>query len=90
MRSNQTELVQFVPQSSGELQRKGVEFAPPASYPPMSIACVATHDLATLAGWIRPFSSPPVSVESAAQNNSSGEGGFGIQGRRARAYALSG
>jgi glycogen operon protein len=32
-------------------QRKGVEFAPPASYPPTSVACVATHDLATLAGW---------------------------------------
>ena len=24
---------------------------PPESYPPMSVACVATHDLATLAGW---------------------------------------
>jgi glycogen operon protein len=32
-------------------ERKGVEFAPPASYPPASIACVATHDLATLSGW---------------------------------------
>ena len=32
-------------------ERKGVEFAPPASYPPTSVACVATHDLATLAGW---------------------------------------
>ena len=26
---------------------------PPASYPPISVACVATHDLATLAGWWR-------------------------------------
>ncbi len=32
-------------------ERKGVEFAPPASYPPTSVACVATHDLATLSGW---------------------------------------
>jgi 4-alpha-glucanotransferase len=32
-------------------ERKGVEFLPPASYPPTSVACVATHDLATLAGW---------------------------------------
>ena len=32
-------------------ERKGVEFLAPASYPPTSIACVATHDLATLAGW---------------------------------------
>jgi glycogen operon protein len=32
-------------------ERKGLEFAPPASYPTTSVACVATHDLATLAGW---------------------------------------
>ncbi len=32
-------------------ERKGVEFVPPASYPATSVACVATHDLATLAGW---------------------------------------
>ena len=32
-------------------ERKGVEFVSPASYPPTSVACVATHDLATLAGW---------------------------------------
>ena len=32
-------------------ERKGVEFVPPASYPPTSVACVATHDLATLSGW---------------------------------------
>jgi glycogen debranching enzyme GlgX/4-alpha-glucanotransferase len=32
-------------------ERKGVEFAPPATYPQASVACVATHDLATLAGW---------------------------------------
>ncbi len=32
-------------------ERKGVEFEPTASYPPTSVACVATHDLATLAGW---------------------------------------
>jgi glycogen debranching enzyme GlgX/4-alpha-glucanotransferase len=32
-------------------ERQGVEFASPASYPPTSVACVATHDLATLAGW---------------------------------------
>jgi glycogen operon protein len=32
-------------------ERKGVEFVSPQSYPPTSVACVATHDLATLAGW---------------------------------------
>jgi glycogen operon protein len=32
-------------------ERKGVEFVSPESYPPTSVACVATHDLATLAGW---------------------------------------
>ncbi len=32
-------------------ERKGAEVLPPAAYPPMSVACVATHDLATLAGW---------------------------------------
>ncbi len=34
-------------------ERKGAEILPPAGYPPMSVACVATHDLATLAGWWR-------------------------------------
>jgi glycogen debranching enzyme GlgX/4-alpha-glucanotransferase len=32
-------------------ERKGVEFVSPQSYPHTSVACVATHDLATLAGW---------------------------------------
>ena len=32
-------------------ERKGAEVLPPARYPPLSVACVATHDLATLAGW---------------------------------------
>ena len=32
-------------------ERAGAEVLPPAAYPPMSVACVATHDLATLAGW---------------------------------------
>ena len=32
-------------------ERKGAEVFPPAGYPPLSVACVATHDLATLAGW---------------------------------------
>ena len=32
-------------------ERKGAEITPPAVYPPISVACVATHDLATLAGW---------------------------------------
>ncbi len=32
-------------------ERKGAEILPPAAYPPLSVACVATHDLATLAGW---------------------------------------
>jgi glycogen operon protein len=34
-------------------ERKGAEVLPPASYPPLSVACVATHDLPTLAGWWR-------------------------------------
>jgi len=32
-------------------ERRGAEVLPPAAYPPQSVACVATHDLATLAGW---------------------------------------
>jgi glycogen operon protein len=32
-------------------ERDGAKVRPPAEYPPMSVACVATHDLATLAGW---------------------------------------
>ena len=32
-------------------ERKGAEVRPPSRYPPTSVACVATHDLATLAGW---------------------------------------
>jgi glycogen debranching enzyme GlgX/4-alpha-glucanotransferase len=32
-------------------ERNGHEVIPPAEYPPLSVACVATHDLATLAGW---------------------------------------
>ena len=32
-------------------ERDGAKVRPPAAYPPMSVACVATHDLATLAGW---------------------------------------
>ncbi len=32
-------------------ERRGADFLPPAQYPPLSVACVATHDLPTLAGW---------------------------------------
>ncbi len=32
-------------------ERRGADFLPPADYPALSIACVATHDLPTLAGW---------------------------------------
>jgi glycogen operon protein len=32
-------------------ERDGPRMRPPESYPPLSVACVATHDLATLAGW---------------------------------------
>jgi len=32
-------------------ERLGVGFLPPSTYPPLSVACVATHDLPTLAGW---------------------------------------
>ena len=32
-------------------ERDGARVRPPESYPPLSVACVATHDLATLAGW---------------------------------------
>ena len=34
-------------------ERDGPRLRPPAGYPPLSVACVATHDLATLAGWWR-------------------------------------
>ena len=34
-------------------ERDGAKVRPPESYPPRSVACVATHDLATLAGWWR-------------------------------------
>jgi glycogen debranching enzyme GlgX/4-alpha-glucanotransferase len=32
-------------------ERRGAEFLNPADYPARSVACVATHDLPTLAGW---------------------------------------
>jgi glycogen operon protein len=32
-------------------ERDGPRVRPPESYPALSVACVATHDLATLAGW---------------------------------------
>ena len=32
-------------------ERRGADFLEPADYPALSIACVATHDLPTLAGW---------------------------------------
>ncbi len=32
-------------------ERRGGEFLPPSDYPALSAACVATHDLPTLAGW---------------------------------------
>ncbi|HYA72221.1 MAG TPA: glycogen debranching protein GlgX [Roseiarcus sp.] len=32
-------------------ERRGADFLKPADYPALSIACVATHDLPTLAGW---------------------------------------
>jgi 4-alpha-glucanotransferase len=32
-------------------ERDGARVRPPQSYPALSVACVATHDLATLAGW---------------------------------------
>ena len=32
-------------------EREGAGFKPPASYPAGAVACVATHDLPTLAGW---------------------------------------
>jgi glycogen operon protein len=34
-------------------ERGGSGFSPPSDYPPLSVACVATHDLPTLAGWWR-------------------------------------
>jgi len=34
-------------------ERKGADAPPPAEWPPLSVACVATHDLPTLAGWWR-------------------------------------
>ena len=32
-------------------EREGPEFRPPAAYPELAAACVATHDIPTLAGW---------------------------------------
>lgn len=32
-------------------ERAGTGFRPPADYPPLSVACVSTHDLPTLVGW---------------------------------------
>ncbi|WOJ90124.1 glycogen debranching protein GlgX [Methylocapsa polymorpha] len=32
-------------------ERDGAAFRPPERYPSLAVACVATHDLATLAGW---------------------------------------
>ncbi len=32
-------------------ERDGLEFLPPGDYPAKAVACVATHDLPTLAGW---------------------------------------
>ena len=32
-------------------ERDGLNFHPPADYPPLSVACATTHDLPTLAGW---------------------------------------
>jgi len=32
-------------------ERRGAEFTPPNDYPALTIACVTTHDLPTLAGW---------------------------------------
>ena len=32
-------------------ERRGAEVLPPVDYPALSVACVATHDLPTLAGW---------------------------------------
>ena len=34
-------------------ERRDAEVLPPAAYPRLSVACVATHDLPTLAGWWR-------------------------------------
>ena len=32
-------------------RHREIEFLPPEAYPKLSLACVSTHDLATLAGW---------------------------------------
>ena len=32
-------------------EREGLKFLPPGAYPEKAVACVATHDLPTLAGW---------------------------------------
>jgi glycogen operon protein len=35
------------------LERDGIGFRDPATYPPLSLACVTSHDLPTFAGWWR-------------------------------------
>jgi glycogen operon protein len=35
------------------LEREGQAFRPPAHFPPLSLSCVTSHDLPTLAGWWR-------------------------------------
>ncbi len=34
------------------LEREGIAFRPPEAYPARAVACVSTHDLPTMAGWL--------------------------------------
>ena len=59
------------------------EVLPPAAYPPLSVACVATHDLATLAGWWR---GADIAERLVARPPDAGRGGRGDR-RAARGEA---
>ena len=60
-------------------ERKGAEVLPPAAYPPLSVACVATHDLPTLAGW---WQGADIARAAVARPLDAGEAGEAIAARR--------
>ena len=65
-------------------ERDGPRVRPPAGYPPLSVACVATHDLATLAGWWR---GADIGERLIARSSDPGRGGRGDRRAGARRSA---